>query len=149
VTALRSVKVFLVGEGSNELGSRAREREHQSDESPGVLHALLRRVAADGWEVGGARQWSKIRKIKLGNAPHADTRNVLGAALHARESRCEVLAFCRDRDNDRGREAAVAKGIERVAGEMAQAGAGHPARGDRRSRVEILVRRRRLTRPGR
>ncbi len=42
--APRKVRVFLSGEGSNELGSRFGHPSFQSDERPGVLHALLSRV---------------------------------------------------------------------------------------------------------
>ena len=37
------VKVFLCGEGRNELGSRCGHPAYQTDAEPGVLHALLRR----------------------------------------------------------------------------------------------------------
>lgn len=108
------VKVFLCGEGSNELGSRSGHPAYQSDQRPGVLHALLLRVQATGWEVGGARDWKSIRKFRLGKADHQDTRNVLGAALDARDAGCDVLAFSRDQDRERARVAAVETGIQRV-----------------------------------
>jgi hypothetical protein len=104
VTEPRQVKVFLSGEGSNELGSRCGLAAYQSDERPGVLHALLARVQPSGWVVGGARTWSTIRKYRAGKAAHADTHNVLGVALDAKEAGCEVLAFSRDLDRDAARE---------------------------------------------
>jgi hypothetical protein len=108
------VKVFLSGEGRNELGSRAGQRAYQSDQEPGVLHALLARVQASGWEVGGACNWSRIRKYRVGAAPHEDTHNVLGVALDAKEAGCEVLAFSRDVDKDLGRHQAIEDGIALV-----------------------------------
>jgi hypothetical protein len=108
------VKVFLCGEGSNELGSRIGHRAYQSDERPGALHVLLSRVQPDGWEVGGACEWKRIRKFRAGKADHEDTRNVLGAALDAKEAGCDVLAFSRDLDKDEGRRDAVEEGMKRV-----------------------------------
>jgi len=118
-----NVKIFLVGEGKNELGSRVGDPSYQSDESPGVLHALLMRIEPAGWEVGGARDWKNIRKFKFkaGRAAHADTHNVLGAALDAKEAGCDVLAFMRDRDKDHGRKEAVDEGIRRVPATLSSA----------------------------
>jgi hypothetical protein len=110
------VKVFLSGEGPNELGSRFGHRAYQSDDRPGVLHALLARVRASGWEVGGACEWKRIRKYRAGRFDHEDTRNVLGVALDAREAGCDVLAFSRDMDRDAAREDAVEEGIRLVEG---------------------------------
>jgi len=108
------VKVFLCGEGSNELGSHCGHPAYQSDERPGVLHALLSRVQATGWEVGGARDWKSIRKFRLGKVNHEDIRNVLGAALDARDAGCDVLAFSRDLDREPARAEAVEEGIRRI-----------------------------------
>jgi hypothetical protein len=110
----RKTKVFLCGEGPNELGSRFGHRAYQSDERPGVLHALLARVQPTRWEVGGAREWKRIRKFRTGGAPHEDTHNVLGAALDAKEAGCDVLAFSRDRDRDPDRHGAIEEGIRRI-----------------------------------
>lgn len=108
------VRVFLAGEGANELGGRHGHPSYQSDDRPGALSALLSRVQADGWEVGGAREWKRIRKFRAGKADHEDTHNVLGAALDAKEAGCEVLAFSRDQDRDERRGAAVAEGTRRA-----------------------------------
>lgn len=112
--AAGKVRVFLAGEGSNELGSRIGHPTYQSGERPGVLHVLLTRVQPHGWEVGGARDWKSIRKFRARGANHADTHNVLGAVLDAKEAGCEVLAFTRDLDRDRAREEAIKEGIRRV-----------------------------------
>jgi hypothetical protein len=99
------IKVFLGGEGNNDIGARWHE---PMGEQPGVLEVLLRRVRPDGWRVAGARAWQSIRKYRagaaLGPGHHADARNVLGLVLHAHEQACEMLAFARDRDGDRLRE---------------------------------------------
>lgn len=108
------VKVFLAGEGSNELGSRFGHPSYQSDDRPGVLYALLLRVQPTGWQVIGARDWKSIRKYRAGKASHADTHNVLGAALDAIEAHGDVLVFSRDLDNDSAREAGVNEGLARI-----------------------------------
>jgi len=115
------VRVFLAGEGTNELGSRIGHPSYQSDERPGVLYALLTRVQSTGWEVAGARDWKSIRKFRARGAVHADTRNVLGAVLDAKEAGCEVLAFSRDQDRDPDRKAAIEEGIRRVPEEFEDA----------------------------
>jgi hypothetical protein len=114
VSTPAKVKVFLCGEGSNELGSRSGHPAHQTDKQPGVLHALLTRVQGTGWEVGGARDWKSIRKFRMGKADHEDTHNVLAAAQDARDAGCDVLAFSRDMDRDELRTEAVEEGIRRV-----------------------------------
>jgi hypothetical protein len=112
------VRVFLSGEGANELGSRAGHRAYQSDERPGVLHTLLARVQPDGWEVGGATTWASIRKYRVRGAAHADTGNVLGVVVDAIEAGCDVLAFSRDVDGDAERKQAIDDGIARIPEEL-------------------------------
>jgi len=107
-----TVRVFLGGEGPNELGGRAGDPVYADVNRPGVVEALLRRAQPDGWEVAGARAWKSIRKLRIGPQRHADTHNVLGLVLDAKEADCGVLAFTRDRDNDTGRVKAVQEGIE-------------------------------------
>lgn len=111
-------KVFLCGEGPNELGSRFGHLAYQNDKNPGVLHRMLEHVRPSGWEVGGARTWKNIRKYKVQGARHADAHNVLGAALDAKEHGCHVLAFSRDVDNDKERWGAIELGIEHVSKEF-------------------------------
>jgi hypothetical protein len=121
VSAPRLVKVFLSGEGANELGSRAGHRAYQSDERPGVLHTLLARIQPHGWEVGGATTWARIRKYRVRGA-HADTGNVLGVAVDAIEAGCHVLAFSRDVDDDPDRERAIEVGLARIPAEFSERG---------------------------
>jgi hypothetical protein len=110
------IKVFLGGEGNNDLGSRW---YRPMGDQPGVVETLLRRVRASGWQVAGARSWQSIRKYRAGSAKdradHADARNVLGLVLHAYEEACEMLAFVRDDDGDELREPAILQALEAVA----------------------------------
>jgi hypothetical protein len=122
VTEQRYLRVFLAGEGSNELGRYADHPAYRDKMKVGVLEALLARVEPTGWEVVGAVKWKDIRKFRMGHAAHADTHNVMGAANDAREAGCEVLAFTRDRDNDMTRPPAIAEGVYRASTAMASVG---------------------------
>lgn len=93
------MKVFLAGEGPNELGCWADHPSYRDPQNRGVLETLLRKVRTDGWEVGDAIKWKDIRKYKAGNCRSAETRNVLGAVHQARRKGCDVVAFVRDRDD--------------------------------------------------
>lgn len=118
MTEQKVQRVFLAGEGSNELGGHADHPSYRDATKLGVLEALLRRVEPAGWEVVGAVPWKSIRKFRVGAAAHADTRNVMGAANDAREADCQVLAFTRDKDNDTSRPAAIEEGITRASTEF-------------------------------
>ena len=110
------VRVFLGGEGSNELGTRA---DQPMGDTPGVLEHLLRRVRSTGWNVGGALRRNHIRKYRAGAGAlglHNDTHNVKGLIAHAYQDHAEVLAFLRDIDNDPDREQAIIDGIAQIQG---------------------------------
>jgi hypothetical protein len=107
------VRVFLAGEGKSELGSRAGHPAYQSADQPGVLETLLRRVRAQGWDVGGAREWKSVKSLRVGIGAN-ETKRVLALALDAAEAGCQVLAFSRDRDNDFDRVAQILSGIEQA-----------------------------------
>jgi len=93
-------KVFLGGEGRNELGGWDGHHAYQTSGSPGIVEALLRRVQPEGWEVGGAMRWSSIRKLRVGGHGSAEEQNVKALCLHARERGCNVVAFVRDADEN-------------------------------------------------
>lgn len=111
------LKVFLGGEGNNDIGTRW---YRPMGEQPGVIEVLLRKVRATGWNVAGARSWQSIRKYRaggaLGKANHADARNVVGLVLHAYEDACEMLAFVRDHDGDDLREQEIRRILAEIAG---------------------------------
>jgi hypothetical protein len=105
------MKVFLAGEGAGELGGRARRPPYRTSDR-GVIEALLRKVRPDGWHVGDAVCWKDIRKYRVGQHRGPDMRNVIGAALMARDAGCDALVFTRDRDGDLDREGAIEAGID-------------------------------------
>lgn len=108
------IRIFLAGEGKNELGGRIGHPSFQNPKQRGVLETLLRKVRENGWEIGGIRQWSQIRKYKARGIVDEEARAVLGAALDAREAQCQILAFCRDKDKDGSRGAAITNGMQNV-----------------------------------
>ncbi len=122
MSASKPIRVFLSGEGPNELGSYAGHPSYRTEDALGVLHALLKKVEPNGWSIGGARVWRGIRKYRARpSADHEDTHNVLGLALDAIEAKCEILAFSRDTDKDPRRAAAIEAGIELIPKTFAKA----------------------------
>lgn len=115
------VRVFLAGEGSNELGVYAHAAAYRDEGGcQGVLCALLAKVQPGGWRVGETKLWKDIHKLKVGAARkgavgHQDARNVLKLAVAAEEAGHHVLAFSRDVDSDEEREAALEEGLRRAA----------------------------------
>lgn len=108
-----TAKVWIVGEGNNELGRYDRSGARR----PGVLEALLARVCASGWKCAGKTEWNFIKKFRAGGAhsagpSHGDYLNVLGLVLAAYEEASDAVAFSRDVDSDPDREAAVLAAIQ-------------------------------------
>jgi hypothetical protein len=95
------IQVFLAGEGPNELGGWHVERAYRAEQpTPGVLEALARQIAPNGWEVRDAMKWKDIPKLRVGSkGKGAERQVVLAAHLHAKERGCTVLLFARDRDH--------------------------------------------------
>lgn len=110
------LKVFLGGEGNNDIGTRW---YRPMGDQPGVIEVLLRKVRATGWHVAGARSWQSIRKYRaggaLGKADREDAHNVLGLVLHGYEEACEMLAFVRDHDGDDVREREIRRVLDGIA----------------------------------
>jgi len=99
-------RVFIAGEGPNELGDWARHPSYRADPPrPGVLIALLAGAAPRAtWSIEGAALWKSLRKYQLGfglKTGRAEQRNVSALLLKAEEARVDAVAFSRDRDGDR------------------------------------------------
>lgn len=123
------LKVMLVGEGANELGDwirdvpfRTARRTRRKDAPPviGVLEALLRKVAPDGWEVVDARPWSSLVKLTQRTGASGDARNLRKVLLHATEQGCDVVVFSRDRDGAKNRSRQVE--LDAIVSESSAAG---------------------------
>jgi hypothetical protein len=106
------VKVFLGGEGPDDLGDWYREPQYRSRPPVvGIVEALLHRVAGADFTVIGACVWKRIRKYRFGRPLEAETRNVLGLMIEAGEVGADVLVFVRDQDGDAERGEAVVEGV--------------------------------------
>lgn len=112
---MTEVKVYLGGEGANELGSRAGALAYQTGDNPGVVEALLRRVEPHGWSVIGAIPWRAIRKYRGKGPSPSEERNVLGLVEMANRADAAVVSFVRDSDNDPDRPKTVTSAIEKAA----------------------------------
>lgn len=115
------IKVFLAGEGPNELGGWSNERIYR-DERPllGVLESLARHVVPTGWEVHDAMVWKDIPKLTIGTRGKGlERKTVLAARLHAMESGCDVVVFSRDRDGPKKDKREREQEIEAVLTELA------------------------------
>ncbi len=108
------IRIFLAGEGPNELGSWAREAPYRDPAFPGVIETLLRRVCPDGWQVVEAIAWKRIRKLRINEHGNVEVRNIRGLVLFAKEHQCQAVAFARDRDRNSQREKDVEEGITKA-----------------------------------
>jgi hypothetical protein len=109
------VRVFLSGEGPDDLGDWYDEPQYRSDPPRiGVIEALLRNVSEIDFTVVDARVWKRIRKLKAGKHAQPETRNVLGLMLEAEEARCDALVFVRDQDGYADRQESIEAGIRLV-----------------------------------
>jgi hypothetical protein len=115
------MKVFLGGEGPDELGRWFREPPYDRTPpgrgpapTPGILEALLQKIAPDSPTVIGACVWKRIRKLRFGSPIEAETHNVLGLMLEAEETGADVLLFVRDQDRDPERREAIEQGLRRA-----------------------------------
>lgn len=116
-------RIFLAGEGRNELGGWYYPRPYRTKER-GVLEILLQKIVPSGWAIKDAIVWSDIVKSSAGNHRKPETKNVLGAALKARELGCDVFIFSRDRDKRVAREKAIEAALEEISQDTRIAVAG-------------------------
>lgn len=109
-------KILLAGEGKNELGGWVDPLPYRDPSRPGVLEALLRKVAPAAWEIRGVVIWKNIRKFRAGQHRGAEARAVLGLVQEAKERRFDAVVFTRDRDGEKPeheqRERDIAFGLE-------------------------------------
>lgn len=110
------IRVLIAGEGKNELGERGAAPEGARSTGGGVVEALMEKVRATGWQVGGALTWKDVTKLKVNAGDVGERKTVKALALRANELGCNALVFLRDRDKSRTRERAIRDAIEEVRG---------------------------------
>ena len=112
-------KVFLAGEGPNDLGKWAHHPSFRAKYGKGVIEGLLSKVRAEGWEVRESVRWKDVIKFRVGGHASAEERAVKGLVLMAKEAGCDIVAFVRDRDGSRKhpnnkREEDIKRGMREV-----------------------------------
>lgn len=112
---MTEVKVYLGGEGPNELGNYEAKLLNPAGTYCGVIETLLRRVEPEGWAVTGTTQWKRIRKYQGTGASLNEERNVLGLVEMAHRADAAVVSFVRDADDDSERPRTIALAIEKAA----------------------------------
>lgn len=106
------MKVYLGGEGPDDLGDHYHEPQYRSSPlAPGLIETLLRRAAKTDFTIAGASVWKRIRKFRFGRPLEGETRSVLGLMIEAEEVGADVLVFVRDQDGYRDREEAITEGL--------------------------------------
>lgn len=75
-----SLKVFLVGEGPNDIGRWG----------DGVIGALTRRQVEAGWHVESGCAWKKLSVFKVGGGLDIDEKRFGIAQQSMREADCDV-----------------------------------------------------------
>lgn len=105
------MKVWLAGEGTNDIGSLALGSESTA-KYPGVAHVLLAKLSSK-FDVTGGKAWKSVPKLRVGSKGEgAEAKTVEALQLQATEAGAEALVFVRDRDEDRARERSVNTAIE-------------------------------------
>ncbi len=106
------MKVFLSGEGTDDLGDWCNDEQNRSKPPKiGIIEALLRKGSPVDFTIVNARKWTQIRKFQAGKHAQPETRSVLGLVNEAEEMGCDVLVFVRDQDGDKDRQTDVEEGI--------------------------------------
>lgn len=97
----RTLKIFLVGEGPNDIGGLFSPPPYATDE-PGFLQPLLLRLAGRGLRFSGQRV-AALPKKPIGRAGDAFARKGLIAASIAADDAADALVIVHDVDRGPGR----------------------------------------------
>jgi hypothetical protein len=109
------MKVFLAGEGKDELGDWFHHPSYRTgNDAPGLIEALLHKLGVDV-QVANGRRWKDIAKYAAGSKRSRENKNVLGAAQEALDLKCEALIFVRDLDGEPSRRAEIKQGLVEAA----------------------------------
>lgn len=103
---MASLRVYLCGEGKDDIGRWAVEAAYrqQAQPSDGVIGTLARKMVPDGWQVVDGRPLKNVPVLRVGGGERgSEARRFRGAVQLAREAECDVLLFARDEDGDGSR----------------------------------------------
>jgi hypothetical protein len=112
----RPLRIFLAGEGTNDIGSYAGDQGYWDPQQAGFVGAVIRKVAAilgtTNWEIVGGIPWKKLHRLR-GKASRSEASAVGAAAFRARDKQhdADLLVFVRDTDGDKNRAAEIREGI--------------------------------------
>lgn len=109
-----TLRVFIVGEGANELGRFVHHPARRADHANlrGVIEAFLQKLLTD-FEVVDGRAWSKVPSYQQGKG-HNFQKKILAAALLARAAHCQAFVFLLDQDNEPARIQAVESALQEL-----------------------------------
>lgn len=112
------MKVFLAGEGRDELGKWFDHPGYRDDKNhPGLIEAFLTNLEID-YMVTDGKRWRNLLKYEAGDGRSEEMKNVMGAAQEALDLGCDAVVFVRDLDSAPWRETDIAKGIEKARAEF-------------------------------
>lgn len=109
-----TVRVWLSGEGPNELGGWCMAAPYTRPAERGALVAMAEKRVGE-LEIVGATVWKDLRRYRAGRS---DEDNVRKLALIAEEAGCDAVLFLRDTDGDDEVSAAVTRGVLLARGDV-------------------------------
>lgn len=113
--------LFIAGDGKTELGDWSEPPQYRAAHPRrGCLEALVSEAAGPHHEIAGSISWKNIRSFQAGQHRSKELRNVLGAALHAKDAGCEALVFVRDRDRRPECQVEIESGLREAEGRFAE-----------------------------
>jgi hypothetical protein len=118
-------RVFLCGEGPNELGSRSGHPSYQTGETPGFIEASLEHVAPGRARVVGAVQWKYLPRLEVGGRANPYTGRAAAALQRAREGGAHLCLLV-DADGDARVEPWVRSAVAAVPDAAATVGVPAP-----------------------
>jgi hypothetical protein len=102
-----SLKVFVCGEGTDDIGRWAIEIAYRdaSRRGDGLIGELARRVVTEGWTIVEGRALKNVPVFRPGKGLKQEAVRFHGAMQLAWAKGCDVVLFARDTDGDEERTA--------------------------------------------
>lgn len=102
-----AITVFICGEGTDDIGRWAIERNYResSNHGDGLIGELARRVVPEGWEILDGRALKNVPVLRVGKGLKQEAVRFHGALQLAATSACDAVLFARDTDGNADRAA--------------------------------------------